>query len=327
MATQKVLIKRGTKAALDNLMQTQNKLLSGELAFTVDTKEVYISDGTTAHLVGRVITGPLSSRPGAGVVGRMFVVTEGTDVGKAFVDDGTQWVEVTPLDAVRSDLTDHINNTSIHFVIDDSTTATNKVWSSQKIQSAIDSAIIGLSWREPVIAILSTPDELALSVGDRYLIDATAFGEFSGHENSIATQTGTAWTFETPSANQAVFVKDVDSGYTFDAETNRWLQFSTAISQYVGGDGIAINGNVISAVVDQTTIKISSDKIIIGDVAGAGLSGGNGSKLDLAFTSDPHPFAFDAENKLKLKVDGQSIDFDQDNNNVLYVKVIDCGEF
>jgi len=94
----------------------------------------------------------------------------------------------------------------------------------------------------------------------------------------------------------------------------------------VEGAGINVVGNVISADVDGTTVKILADKIAIGDIAGSGLSGGNGDKVSLAFTTDTHPFVVE-NGGLKLRVDGQTLDFDTANNNTLYVKVIDCGTF
>jgi len=45
-----IRLRRGTKAQLDTLMGS-TPMQSGEVGFTTDTKEVFVSDGTNAFLV------------------------------------------------------------------------------------------------------------------------------------------------------------------------------------------------------------------------------------------------------------------------------------
>jgi hypothetical protein len=317
-----IQIKRGTKSALDTVMST-TPLLIGELAYTTDTNEIYISDGTNAHLVGRAIVDLLTNRPSPGVKGRIFV---DSSTGDTWVDDGSQWLEISGgSTSIETDFTNHVINTSIHTEIDDSTTLSTKAWSSQKIRNEIDNAIAGLSWRDPVLDIVTDPSALTPNSGDRYLVGSGATGDWAGQDAKIAQWNGTSWDFFAPSANWAVFVQDEDKGYTYDAETTSWVSFSTITSPtYVAGDGISISDSTISARTDNTTIKVVSGELVIGDVAGQGLSGGNGAPLNLAFTTDAHPFIVE-NGGLKLKVDGSTIDFDAGNGNRLYVKTLDCG--
>lgn len=158
---QTILIRRGTKSALDLIT-----LASGELGFTTDTKECFVGDGSSNLLVGRVIVGLIANRPAAGVSGRLY---EATDEGKTYLDNGTAWklVGVASLDDVAdgttygkvrlSDLSDghvsqvqavtgdvlltgdnindHINDDDAHRLINDAGTATTDLWSASMIDT------------------------------------------------------------------------------------------------------------------------------------------------------------------------------------------------
>lgn len=95
-----IQIKRGLKANLP-------LLLAGEMAFCTDTKEIYVGDGESNHLVGKVMFGTLTARPSPGVEGRIYYVTSGAEKDALFVDTGTQWVKVnvTNLDEVADGTT------------------------------------------------------------------------------------------------------------------------------------------------------------------------------------------------------------------------------
>jgi len=82
-----IQIKRGTKTALDGVTLT-----AGEIAYTTDTYEVYVGDGTDKHLVGGVIVDTTENRPSAGVSGRIFL---DQDTGYTYIDDGTEWVSIS----------------------------------------------------------------------------------------------------------------------------------------------------------------------------------------------------------------------------------------
>ncbi len=157
-----ILLRQGTKAQLDSIL-----LASGELGFTTDTKEVFVGDGTAHFLVGGVTVGLIANRPAAGVSGRMY---EATDENKTYLDNGTVWklVGVASLDDVpdgttygRVKLTElnngqvkqvravtgavdvtgdqintHLNDDTKHRVINDASTSTTELWSSDKINTA-----------------------------------------------------------------------------------------------------------------------------------------------------------------------------------------------
>jgi len=71
------------------------------------------------------------------------------------------------------------------------------------------------------------------SKGDRYLVIATASGDFTGHENDIAQYNGAAWDFYTPVEGWFVWIKDEDKLYKYDGSS--WAEFAGA-----GGDTLPI---------------------------------------------------------------------------------------
>ena len=158
---QTILIRRGTKAALDLIT-----LASGELGFTTDTLECYVGSGSSNLLVGRVLVGLIANRPTAGVSGRMY---EATDEGKTYLDNGTAWklVGVASLDDVADgttygkvlnteldsgqviqvravdsavdvtgeELNTHLTDDTLHRTINDAGVAATDLWSADMIDT------------------------------------------------------------------------------------------------------------------------------------------------------------------------------------------------
>lgn len=188
-ALQTIRIRRGTKAQLDALVTGGTPLLSGELGYTTDSKQVFIGDGSGHVLVGGVFMGTFDARPVAGIPGRMYYVTSGTNATSTFLDTGSEWTSVGVKDlsqlngtiddiadgttfakvkaselasgfvkqvndgtnvATAADIRAHLDDASKHFVIDDTSTAATSVWSSAKVRSAIDTAITGLDFQADV---------------------------------------------------------------------------------------------------------------------------------------------------------------------------------
>lgn len=215
-----IRLKRGTKAQLDTLMST-TPMLSGEMGYTSDTNEVYVSDGAAAHLVGRVLVGTFAARPAAGVSGRIF---HASDTEATFVDNGTVWVDVssgiTDLDSISdgttygkvlntyldnnrpdslwdgnqqltgSGIATHIDNADIHREINDSGTGGTDLWSAAKIGTTVDQAIVGLDFQADVLDTQTdgTLDPAPPTQGDRYIITSSGtmnvnFGSITGVED------------------------------------------------------------------------------------------------------------------------------------------------
>lgn len=84
---QTIRIRRGLRADLDLL----GPLYSGELGFCIDTKEVFVGDGKTNHLVGKVNIGTEEDKPSPGTLGRLFYAE---DTHYLYVDVGAAWFPV-----------------------------------------------------------------------------------------------------------------------------------------------------------------------------------------------------------------------------------------
>lgn len=70
----------------------------------------------------------------------------------------------------------------------------------------VDSKIQGLDWQNSVLDELATPPG-SPTEGDRYLVIATATGDWVGHEDDIAEWNGTTWDFTTPNLGFAVWIE------------------------------------------------------------------------------------------------------------------------
>jgi hypothetical protein len=146
-------------------------------------------------------------------------------------------------------------------VIDNSITRTNTgqtffreneiFWDGDEWELS-DSDTTSLSWGPPVKEIRNDPP-VSPSDGDRYLIGTSPTGLWASNANYAAEWDATAgvWRFEAPTTNRALFVEDLDVGYTYDADTTTWVQF-TGIGSLVGGPGIDKTGDTLSVDVDPS---------------------------------------------------------------------------
>lgn len=132
--------------------------------------------------------------------------------------------------------------------------------------SQLDNAVTGISWREPVDEQATSPSGNETgNDGWRVLINGTGSGAFSGHDNEIAVwdDVGSSWSFESPSANWAVFDKATDNAYTYNADTTAWIQFSGA-GQVNAGAGLSKSGNTINVGENNTGgINVNADDIAL----------------------------------------------------------------
>jgi len=72
----------------------------------------------------------------------------------------------------------------------------------------------GVDWQESVLARQSTPPVTPVT-GDRYLITATATGDWTGEEDSIAQWDGSAWVFTPPDPGMATYVEAEQTSYIY----------------------------------------------------------------------------------------------------------------
>jgi len=99
----------------------------------------------------------------------------------------------------------------------------------------VDSAIQGVDWQESVIDKDLTAPPGGESVGDRYIVGASATGAWSGHDFEIAevTAAGPVWGFTTPDEGFATYVEDEDVIYIYNApwdSTNHWVKMASVVN-------------------------------------------------------------------------------------------------
>jgi hypothetical protein len=297
-----IQVRRGTKSQLDTVMAGGSPVAQGELGFTTDTNEVFVSDGSSAHLVGKVMLGTLASRPTAGISGRIF---HATDDGGTFVDNGTSWTDVsagisdlddiadgttygkvlnTYLDSNRVDgvyngtskltgltIQNHIDDTGKHREINDSGSNATDLWSAEKIQLSIDQAIAGMDFQADVLGVQSdaTLDPGTPSVGDRYVITNSStlhasFGTISGLEdNDIVEYDGASFVVSYDVSTQGEGV------LVWNQADDTYQKFDGSswsefggLSGVTAGDGLSKSGNTINVGAGDG-IDLASDTISV----------------------------------------------------------------
>ena len=90
----------------------------------------------------------------------------------------------------------------------------------------VDSVVQGLDWQQSVLGELATPPGTPV-LGDRYLVIATATGDWAGHEKDIAEWDGSAWVFTTPNKGFAVWIEDVGRQKNYNGTD--WVAFGTTV--------------------------------------------------------------------------------------------------
>lgn len=226
MAT--IIIRNGNQASLSGASASQ-----GEPLFTNDEGLLYVHDGSNKKLIGRVLRDTYANRPAAAIDGRLFYAT---DTGDTYLDDGGSWqlVGANDLASLNGDLDDisdgtnyqrvaasevdasgyvtqindgantvtaaqartHIDTADIHRVQNDSQTTTTNLWSANKIQNTIDTAVTGLTWEDPVSVpnLISDADQggspPAASAGDAYIVNNWGGGYNNG---DLVEYDGAAW--------------------------------------------------------------------------------------------------------------------------------------
>lgn len=331
---QTIRIKRGTKAQLD----AYGALEQGEMGLCTDTKEIFTGDGTANILVGRVMSGTLAARPNAGVSGRLYYVTSGSEMGYIFTDNRSAWIKLNALSlddladgltyarVKKTDVTngsvnkvsdgtntktakeikDHIDDVTQHRKINDNSTNATDLWSAQKINTEIYNAIRGLEWQDSVISKIITTPPASPANGDRYLIPAGATGTWSGKTNQIAHYNGSAWIYYSPSQGWSVYVDTENKNYVYNNST--WVRSGEANQNVVAGNGLTGGGQG-----DSVTLTVGAGNGIA--VASTSVSAKAGKGIVVNATG------------IEANVDGISIIYDTTNGNKLSIASVDGGTF
>lgn len=339
---QTIRIRRGLKSELNS----HGALLPAEMGFCTDTKEVYISDGTSNVFVGRALSGDFASRPNASAAGRFYYVTEGINLGYIYLDTGIAWTRVNALDLADltgtldsvkdgqnyakvklSELTNgqvnrlsdgtvtvtvetinsHINDDIKHRQINDLGTSNIELWSAQKIKNEIELAKHNI---EPQASVkdkdLLIPPSDA-AIGDRYIIAAgAASGVWEDKNDQIAEWDGVTWQLYVPTVGWTCYVDDEQKMYSFNGTT--WVRTGGALQTINAGNGLVGGGQS-----DSVTLDIGQGDGVIVDKDAISVKAFNGITVDV--------------NGVAVNIDGDSIQYDAANKNRLRVVNIDGGTF
>jgi len=337
--SQTIQVKRGLKVNLPTL-------ITGEMGFCTDTKEVFVGDGIGNILVGRIMMGTYAARPNAGVQGRLYYVNSSTNSGYVYIDDGTAWqranvlalsdltgtfdditegatyakvkkTEITNGQVIRiSDGTNtvtaaaantHINDATKHRLINDAGIAITDLWSAQKINNAIELAKHNI---EPQASVkdqnLVTPPASGQVIGDRYIIPTGATGVWLSKTNQIAEWDGTTWQYYTPLVGWNLFIDDELKMYGYSGSA--WVRTGGALQTVTAGTGLTGGGQA-----DAVTLNIGAGNGIIVAADAISIDAYKGITVDA--------------NGVAVNIDGVSLVYDSANGNRLMVATVDGGTF
>ncbi|MBA7672696.1 hypothetical protein ES703_80882 [subsurface metagenome] len=162
-----------------------------------------------------IAAGLHASRPATGTVNEFYF---STDLGIWAHGNGTGWDECQGL-----------SEAYIQGLIDASITI---------LKDYVDSMVQGLDWQPSVLDELATPPG-SPAEGDRYLVIATATGDWAGHEKDITEWNGTSWDFTTPNKGFAVWIEDVGRQKNYNGTD--WVAFGSTVD----------HGNLVNVTPDQ----------------------------------------------------------------------------
>lgn len=163
----------------------------------------------------------------------------------------------------------------------------------QWVTDQVNQKVAGLDWQESVLSRSDTPPGSPVQ-GDRYLIIATATGDWAGQENKVTEYNGTSWDFYAPNEGWTLRVEAENLLYTYDGAT--WGNLGGAVShsalvnlasddhlQYLNRSGVrAMTGNL-----NMGTNNITSVGTVNGVTVEAHASRHNPGGADAIATGTP----------------------------------------
>ena len=79
-----------------------------------------------------------------------------------------------------------------------------KVTTARIKEKLLGEIVLGVDWQQEVLTMTSTPP-VSPTEGDRYIVGASATGDWTGHDDYIAEYTSGAWVFLAPQSRMGVF--------------------------------------------------------------------------------------------------------------------------
>lgn len=118
-----------------------------------------------------------------------------------------------------------------------------------QMNSAIAEVISGDNWLNTVLDFGSTPPQ-SPSAGDRYIVEATATGDWAGQENNVAEFDGSSWSFTVPLTGTFIDVQSENNAlYYFGGSSWAKKEFEATTA----GDGLYLSGREMRILSDSST--------------------------------------------------------------------------
>lgn len=206
--SQLIKFRRGLIADLPSVAEL------GEPLFATDTSELYIGTGT-----GRVLVTGEDKHVKVGALGTPDYLNE-----NYFEQDGTNHIRIlqnTVLTGVNADKIDGVD-------VDDTQNTTSYLWTAGKTKSYADGLVQGLDWQNSVIDVVTAPPGGTPPTGARYLVEATATGDFAGKEDQIAVYNGATWDFIVPNEGFALWDETGNTQLVYNGTA--WVQFGATMT-------------------------------------------------------------------------------------------------
>lgn len=297
--SQIIKIRRGTKAAL----KAKGALLSGEMGFCTDTKEVFIGDGANNIFVGKVQIGALNQRPAPGTKGRLFSVDLGAESGSLFIDTGSSWLKVNRQ-------------------IDDSKSNSDTLWSSEKIKNEIELAKRNIEYQDSVITrgVKTAPSNPA--IGERYIVTAGE-GSWAGINNSIVEWNGAGWESYEPQIGWTCYVDRESKQVSWNG--SQWVISGGAPQSIEAGNGLLGGGQS-----DDISIRVGEGNGIIVQRDSIAVKGGKGiivAREGVQVNVDEESLVIGEDGKVKINYKFKPEEFHMDGEKNISLKLIDGGTF
>ncbi len=159
----------------------------------------------------------------------------------------------------------------------------------------VDSLVSGLTWRAPVLDVLSlhTDYPTALVIGDR-VINTTDDKIYTVTAGGVDGDAATFGAGVSPADGDAIFAKDTDQGWTYNGTD--WVQF-TGTGMLAAGVGLSKTGNQLDINLGAGISELPSDEVGIDVHANGGLF----------LTVDGTASSTNTAAQLSIKLDGSSL--------------------
>jgi len=141
---------------------------------------------------------------------------------------------------------------------------------------AVTSTVKNMEWQPSVLSVATTPPSTP-STGDRYLINGTGQGDWTGHDNQIAEWNGSSWVYTTPTVGTFVSADNESSKlYLFGGSgwDTKYFESTTAstgltkvgfdirVDATLAGSGLTFDSGIMS-VGAGTGIIVNPDNIAV----------------------------------------------------------------